>query len=270
MSSKSATKKNTIKGDIILNNFTEERAKDIEEKYNLLGDKPAPNLVKHVQMSTKISDVINGNLEISHPFLDEARREKRVVPTMISRFSNGYLPNDTTVHCFWCKHGFETPPIGCPIRFVSSQLCKRYTSEITKDPYTIKENLTTPKKTCMVDMEKPEGISITLIDKDYYETDGIFCSFNCALSWIDDMKHSPIYTQSRQLLYKMYNDTYGRFPTDIIKAPHWRLLRSYGGPMDIEEFRKGFNSIQYNLYNIITTRPKMHTIGFLFEEKPKF
>ncbi len=270
MSTKTSTKK-SIKGDITLNNFNEDRARQVEDKYNLLTDKtPSVNISKPPHMSTKISEVLNGSMDVAHPFLDEAKREKRIVPTMIGRFSNGQLPNDTTIHCFWCKHAFDSPPIGCPTRFVSSQLCKRYTSEITKDPYTIKENLTTAKKMGMVEAEKPEGISITLIDKDYYETDGIFCSFNCALAWIDEMKHDPMYTQSRQLLFKMYTDTYGKYPTDIIKSPHWRLLRDYGGTLDIEEFRKGFNTIQYVPYNKIATRPKMHTIGFLFEEKPKF
>ncbi len=267
----SAKKKVTIKSDITLNGITAEKAKVLDETYNLVSmEKPTINISRAPQMSTKISDVLTGAMDISHPFLDEAKREKRIVPTMICRFSNGQIPNDTNIDCFWCKHSFENAPIGCPTRFVSSQLCKRYVSEITKDTYTIKENLTTAKKTSMVESEKPEGISITLIDKDYYETDGIFCSFNCALAWIEDMRHDPMYTQSKQLLFRMYTDTYGKYPTDIIKSPHWRLLRRFGGTMDIEEFRKKFNSVDYSLYNKIATRPKMNTIGFLFEEKPKF
>ena len=41
---------------------------------------------------------------------------------------------------------------------------------------------------------------------EYYETDGIFCSFNCCQSYINDNKHIRLYDNSHMLLLKMYND----------------------------------------------------------------
>ncbi len=264
-------KKTTKDTTVTLSDFTDDRCKDIEERYSIKpSDSAHIKITQAPSKATRISDVFTSGVDLAHPFLDEAKKEKRVVPTMIQRLtSDGQLPHETTINCFWCRHSFDSPPIGCPIRFVSSQLCKRYISEITKDPYLIKENITSEKKVHMVDREKPEGISLTLVEKDYYETDGIFCSFNCCLAWLDEVKHVPMYVQSKQLLFKMYLDTYGSF-SDIIKAPHWRLLRQYGGHLTIEEFRESFNSVSYTQYNKISTRPKMHTIGFLFEEKHKF
>ena len=267
--------KKTKKSDttITLPNFTEDHCHEVEQRYGLVPDVPQIRIAPQPShKTTKISDVFMGGVDLAHPFLDEAKKEKRVVPTMIQRLtSDGQLPIETTINCFWCRYGFECQPIGCPTRFVSSQLCKRYVSEITKDPYLIKENLVSGKKAKMVE-DKPDGITLTLVDKDYYETDGIFCSFNCCLAWTDDNKQNPLYAQSKELLFKLYTDTYGRFPSDDLmnKAPHWRLLRDYGGHLTIDEFRASFNTVVYSSYNRVTTRPKMHTIGFLFEEKHKF
>lgn len=262
-----------VDSTVLLPGFTEERCREVDDRYGLAPVAPQIRLASDLQKTTKIADVFTGGVDLAHPFLDEAKREKRVVPTMVQRLStDGQLPNETSMSCFWCRHPFTTPPIGCPVRFVASQLCKRYVSEITKDPYLIKENLTSPRKARMVETDCPEGISITLIDKDYYETDGVFCSFNCCIAFIEDEKNNPLYAQSRQLLFKMYTDTYEKFPMedDIIRAPHWRLLRVYGGHLSIQDFRASFNAVQYTQYNRIATRPKMHTIGFLFEEKHKF
>jgi hypothetical protein len=259
---------------VLLPDFDDKRCSEVEERYGLV---PQPSQIRIAQApsrTTKIADVFNGGVDLAHPFLDEAKKEKRIVPTMIQRLStDGQLPNETTMCCFWCRHGFDSPPIGCPTRFVPSQITKQYVSVITKDPYIIKQNVTSAKKARLaLDMPKPDGISISVVEKDYYETDGVFCSFNCCLAFVEDRRTDPLYVQSRQLLFKMYNDSYGKYPApdDILPAPHWRLLRSYGGHLSIDEFRACFNTVQFTLYNRVATRPKMNTLGFLFDEKHKF
>ncbi len=275
-SSASATAEGKKKKDttIVLPNFSEEHCREVEARYGMAPEVPQIRIAPQpTHKTTKISDVFTGGVDLAHPFLDEAKKEKRVVPTMIQRLSaQGQLPIETTISCYWCRHAFETQPIGCPVRFVSSQLCKCYISEITKDPYLIKENIVSGKKARMVECEKPEGINLSIVEKDYYETDGIFCSFNCCLAWIDENKNNPMYAQSKELLFRLYTDTYGKFPTSdtISKAPHWRLLRDYGGHLSIDDFRASFNTVIYTAYNKVASRPKMHTIGFLFEEKHRF
>lgn len=197
-------------------------------------------------------------------FLDEAKKQRKCIPTMIHHCKGGRLPDSTGIHCFWCRHSFETMPLGCPIKYVPSQVEKKYVSEITKDSYQIKEN---------VDARKIEDITSDMMDlnfeeKDYYETDGIFCSFNCCLAWIDANKKNPLYATSRSLLMKLYLDIFEQSPKTLGPAPDWRLLTVYGGHLSITDYRKTFNKVVFNPHNRIL--PKFVPLGHLFEEKSKF
>lgn len=167
-------------------------------------------------------------------------------------------------NCYWCRHPFETKPIGCPINYISSQAVKNYYSEISKDMYTIKEDITVSKRKTVNDPR----ISINI--KEYYETDGIFCSFNCCKTFIKNNKHDRMYDNSLFLLMKMYNEMMGTTISVIDCAPHWRLLTEYGGHLSISEFRNSFNKTNYEEHGYIKITPSFRSIGHLFEEKIKF
>lgn len=104
---------------------------------------------------------------------------------------------------------------------------------------------------------------------DIYYTDGVFCSFNCCLSYIFDNEHNNLYEKSHKLLLHIFKTL---FNSVIIKpAPSWRLLRSFGGHYSIEEFRNLFYKIEYiNNYNFIKKIPTCYPIGWLYEERIKF
>lgn len=176
---------------------------------------------------------------------------------MQSLFKNdiSYKPN---IHCYWCRHKFITQPIGCPIQYIPSILSKRYYSELTKEFYTINETVSKDYK--HTDDYKNE---YTFKKNDYYKTDGLFCSFNCCLSFIEDNNHNPLYSLSKTLLYTIYHRLH---PTikQINKAPDWRLLDCYGGHLTIEEFRHNFNKIQYTKKNQYINM--MKSIGWLYEK----
>ena len=59
------------------------------------------------------------------------------------------------------------------------------------------------------------------------------------------------YAESEQLLYHLYSKIFSDEQEDsldeilIKQAPHWRLLRDYGGPLSIEEFRESFKTVEY-------------------------
>lgn len=126
-------------------------------------------------------------------------------------------------HCFWDRHPLkDTVAVVCPTRFKPKQVVKVYKSEISKDVYTIKENITSDTNPVNFDTLNEE-----------YETDGLFCSLNCCLAFIKDNKHNLQYSQSEMLFYKLVN--YER----VLEAPHWRTLIEYGGTLTIKEFRKG-------------------------------
>ena len=54
---------------------------------------------------------------------------------------------DNSIHynCFWCRNPFETLPLGCPIKYITNSCVKGYISEISKEYYKIKENITDEK-----------------------------------------------------------------------------------------------------------------------------
>ena len=120
-------------------------------------------------------------------------------------------------------------------------------------------------------MFQPRDDNIVLEAKTYYETDGIFCSFNCCYSWIQENKHNSLYNLSETLLLKMYNDFTGTIDLVPVKAPHWRNLKEYGGTLSIDEFRRGFNKMEIQNHGIMKNIfPVYKTISHLYEKKIRF
>lgn len=114
-------------------------------------------------------------------------------------------------------------------------------------------------------------IKFTKGPKKYYTVDGIFCSFNCCASFINDNSHKSLYDNSLQLLHKMCNEYCQEDNIDINPAPNWRLLSDFGGNLSIEEFRNNFKTYSYkDLDNYITSLPNQLPISWLFEEKVIF
>jgi hypothetical protein len=216
--------------------------------------------------TTKLSDLTSDKAtpEIIS-FLDESKQLHKCTVSMID-FNSKREAHLLRYNCYWDKHSFNTRSIGCPINFISNQATKHYYSEISKDTYTIKENITNMKSNNIKDQR------ITVDEKSYYETDGIFCSFNCAKAYIDENKHNRMYDNSAILLSMMYNDMIGdsEVPLIIDPAPHWRLLHEYGGYMNIMEYRNSFSKADYDYHGVVKNFPQFISIGTLFEEKLKF
>jgi hypothetical protein len=174
--------------------------------------------------------------------------------------------------CYWDRHPlpYNCYPFGCPIRFVPPRVVKNYISEVSKDFYTISETVT-PQRAAQVEERKntgndkiqPSGAgcgcaerqnnedrnsitnSIIIEAGNYYEVEGIFCSFQCCLAYLEDNKANPIYNHSGLLLRQFYRDLTGHNFPDMHPAPSWKLLKNYGGILSIEEFRASFSNQQY-------------------------
>ena len=158
------------------------------------------------------------------------------------------LPHKTSIHCFHCRNQFSSSPIGVPLKYVYSQSVKTYFSEITKDTYQIRENISTEKRKELEALKENQkdhnkkslyDTDITIDKKEYYVTDGIFCSFNCAYAFIQNNQGNPEYNLSKSLLIAMYEKLFG-IDFAIFPAPDWRLLTQYGGHLSIDEFREQF------------------------------
>ncbi len=76
---------------------------------------------------------------------------------------------------------------------------------------------------------------------------GNFCSYNCTKAYNVDLNDNQIWKRE-SLLNLLYYLTYGYYK-EILIAPSWLLLKEFGGFMNINDFRKSFetNSIEYLL-----------------------
>lgn len=209
---------------------------------------------ENVTFIDKLTPVQKQNFFI--PFIDESRKH---CVTMIDSISKKEIQAS---YCYWCRNGFSSIPIGCPIRFVNNKVVLKHTSEITNENYYIVHQVSNT-----TDINKKLNNS-KIIYNNYYETDGCFCSFNCCLSFIYDNIHNSMYSNSKYLLMKMYSEI---FETDkLLKfhpAPSWRLLREYGGFMTINEFRDSLtNYIYIDQNHSLSKLPNVMPIGHVFEE----
>jgi hypothetical protein len=220
--------------------------------------------------TTKISELsINRNTPDIITFTDEAKKTHKCVISMIDFTTKKEFKCSNMYDCFWCRNSIpqNVMAVGCPLKFVPNQSVKSYYSEISKDNYTIKENITNNRLKIIED----EGDDrLKIIENNYYLTDGIFCSFNCCMAYIEDNKNDSRYNLSEMLLLKMYHDIYSKNVDIIDKAPHWRKLGRYGGDLSIEQFRDSFNKIEYKEHGSISQLIKFRSVGVLFEEKLKF
>ena len=168
--SKRATTRKSSKYVFTLKNVNTEL---IDQKYGIFiisnissSEIPEDNITKLCELNTDnyVPEIIS--------FLDETKKAHQCTISMID-FNTKTETLLLKHNCYWCRHSFETRPIGCPVNYISSRAVKNYFSEISKDMYTIKENISSSRRLTI----KDPRININI--REYYETDGIFCSFNC-------------------------------------------------------------------------------------------
>jgi hypothetical protein len=234
---------------------------EIDKKYGL---SIISNIDKDVVPSNKtnISDVIDKSEEKPVSFIDE--KNDKCLITMLDVINREHFPSQTDILCFWCKHSFTTRPLGCPIKFINNRIEKAYVSQITKDKYFMKENVTLQKLADITGKKiyNTSSTEIKTIEKEHYITDGIFCSFNCIMAFVVDHSHDSLYNESKMLTYTMYKQLVGKDVVKIKSAPHWRLLKSFGGQFSIEKFRETFNIFEYEECSF-----HMKTLSKIFKEK---
>lgn len=223
---------------------------------------------------TKLDEII-GVPEHEFSYLDETKNKRKALVAMVDITSCTHLKKKKKagIRCFWCRYPFEAPPLGCPIRYVPSYIVKQYFSYITKDYYTIKEEIVAPLPSSSPKVKPTSTESgcesnvpiVKTVHNDYYEVDGVFCSFNCCMAWVKDNPHNSLYGNSVYLLHDMYTRCFG-VTHQIHPAPHWRMLTDYGGHMSIQEFRSHFNKRIYDNMHTIRSIPATKPVGTVFEE----
>jgi hypothetical protein len=265
VSNSSSLKTRQKKYIITLENINTEK---VDQKYGIIFSNIFSNVEDQTNSNTtKLSDLadVTENVEVVS-FLDETKRTVKCNVSMID-FNTKREIKYSKYNCFWDRHPFDSDPLGCPIRYVSNKGVKKYFSEISKDNYIIKENIT-KKKFEKISCNNNLHSGIDVIKNEYFETDGIFCSFNCIKAFIKDNKHNCLYQHSEYLMYKLYNETFNTNKNIVINpAPHWRLLREYGGNLSIDKFRESFNK---SCFVFKGNKQLFKPISFLYEEKINF
>ena len=119
----------------------------------------------------------------------------------------------------------------------------------------------------------PLGLPIKRTAPDVYSCEGIFCSFNCIMSYIHTFPEGMRYKETPMLVSQMYRRVYNKDVKldKIVDAPSWKNLREYGGKLTIEEFRSTFNKLKFIERKIHpVTSPlsniqmySLHTINFV-------
>lgn len=218
---------------------------EIGKKFNI--DMSLNNKTLLTELGDNTSETIS--------FLDETKKLHNC--SNISKINTSKQYN-----CFWCRYQINSIPIQCPIKFIPSQIQRTILSH--NKNYILKENINHNVTNLNDDTFSWSN------DKSYYETDGVFCSFNCCQAWINDNKHKSEYNDSSYLLRKMYKDMTGNTTDTIKPAPNWRLLNNYGGNLTIEDYRNNFTKFDYIFHGTILSNVLYNPYNYIYESKFKF
>ena len=202
-------------------------------------DISSPDLIFETPKETSLEKLGISSIQ-KEPIVTVINKEKTKLKTFITMedFSTKQcLPTSTIVPCFYCRRKFDTVPIGIPIDFHPSVYVDK------NDPKRIKK-LTTKETTTLNDD--------STVKLDYFDVDGIVCSFNCIFAFIDE-NPSHLYTKTPYLVPQMYKMIFGKFPSEqIFKSPSWRLRKEYGGVLSDEEFVKNLQTLKFTDTSQIT------------------
>ena len=232
----------------------------VEKRYGLLPEKESLTSMEAVQISRDVTP-INTLFNISDQegnsagfyFIDDSRE---YMVSMCDSITQNRIKCQT---CYWCRHPFDTVPIGCPIRYKPDIGIKVCTSELTKEEFAIKQEI--PKNTVL------SADNFHHIARRVYETEGSFCSFNCCLAYLKDNHNNSWYKNSINLLMKMYIDVFPDLKFEkLIPSPPWTLLQEYGGHMTIDQFRnESRNRLFIDKGYRVTRLPKVVPMGSIYD-----
>lgn len=204
---------------------------------------------------------IKNNTKSSISFLDNTKNICKCICLSVDYDIN------SNYCCYWDRHPINiTPniqPIGCPVEYVPDKITKTFKSELNHNTHKLTVNTIGSIDEYKKDIPNDYTNNITYEKTkcDYFKTDGIFCSFNCVLAYINENRKNPMYIHSIELLYEMYRRIFG-VDMKISSAPHWKMLSVYGGKLSIQEFRNSFNNNEYKYKGEIFMIP----IGNLYTE----
>jgi len=195
--------------------------------------------------------LLRNNLTVTNPpnviyFIDPHKNITKYLVSMVDVHDYGSLPIYTSKPCWWCRYSFTTCPIGLPIEYCPHESSSR--KKIAREVALTKANL-------------------SLERNDFFVTDGLFCSFPCCKAYYNDCRDEIKYRESLTLLLLLYSKLTNHNTITIPEAPHWKLLKAYGGHLTIDEFRQSFGKLEY-IHTPNIKRPYMYTCSSIVQEQP--
>ena len=110
----------------------------------------------------------------------------------------------------------------------------------------------------------PCGIPLSINEEGLFNTKGVFCSFNCALTYNYNSKECENKIQEREsLLYLMYKKINNVKEVEIKYAPEKETLKMFGGTLTIEEFRMNQNTYIMVYPPMLSIIPQLEEIKIL-------
>lgn len=206
--------------------------------------------------------------KVKEPF--ETIVRGNVKSNIYSTFKNkkDLLSNCVNYKCWYCRNNMfpDCLPLALPIKYYPSftecsLLHNSIINTVSKLAYTIntdisisaikdkdkifyeKVNLTSNDKNIYNSVEGESNKN--LVNNEYFEGEGIFCSFNCMVAYAAE--NSCIkYKNAGMLINKLYKAIFGIFPKEkIVPSPSWKLLKEYGGDMSLDEYRRNFQTVDF-------------------------
>ncbi len=166
------------------------------------------------------------------PFITQVTKEKMRLCTYLTLMTtdNGTCDENVKSKCHGCHREFNTYPLGVPIKYQNS----------------LKDGKLT----------------------EMFIVDSIVCSFNCMYLLLES-SHSPVYKNSCFLIPKLYQTIFNEFPNrKILKSPHWKLRKCYGGVLSDEEYSRSLQTIDFNdLHRVELLKSYVIQTGRLFDIK---
>lgn len=165
----------------------------------------------------------------------------------------GSLPSHTSNPCWWCRHTFATKVLGCPVKY---NPCKLNSAS---------HPLLHSVERARVE-QKFRKSKLPTTSLDFFETEGVFCSFPCIKAYILSQNLNSRYKESNTLLSLLYLKLTGNSISHIPPAPSWKILIEYGGHLTIKEYRATFGKLEYT-ESVSVRRPYMFCSSKYIEER---
>lgn len=182
-------------------------------------------------------------------FIDPQRGHVKLWATMIDFTIAGAIPRMTKRPCWSCRNKFNTQPIGCPVRYNPTPQNPIHANRI-KNKF------------------KEMNVPFNENELDFFETEGIFCSFPCVKFYILDQiskTKSTKYKKALEYLSLLYYKITGE-NIIIPSLSSWKLSVDWGGHLTPSELRASFGNLDY-IETVNVMRPYMFCSSNWIKEK---